>query len=66
MENVFFLPWVGSQYQTKGYNGKKNLVLGESHICGGCEQCGDLATSNIGCRNFTTRVINAIIRWQRH
>lgn len=29
---VKFLPWVGSQY-SKGINGKKVMVLGESHYC---------------------------------
>ncbi|GAP72402.1 hypothetical protein SAMD00024442_30_28 [Candidatus Symbiothrix dinenymphae] len=31
MKNVKFSPWVGTKYATKGYNGKKILVLGESH-----------------------------------
>ena len=31
-EKVKFLPWVGSEY-TRGINGKKVMVLGESHYC---------------------------------
>ncbi|GHT38169.1 hypothetical protein AGMMS49965_00700 [Bacteroidia bacterium] len=34
MKNVKFSPWVGTKYATKGYNGKKILVLGESHYGG--------------------------------
>ena len=40
MEHVFFKPWIGKNYQTGGIFGKKILVLGEGHVCGGCEQCG--------------------------
>jgi len=40
MKNVFFEPWEGKQYQTGGIFGKKILVLGESHYCGECKQCG--------------------------
>lgn len=32
MSKVKFLPWIGSEYQ-KGINGKRILVLGESHYC---------------------------------
>lgn len=40
MEHVFFKPWIGKNYQNGGIFKKKILVLGESHYCGGCEQCG--------------------------
>ena len=33
MEHVNFRPWVGSNYSTNGFQGKKILVLGESHYC---------------------------------
>ena len=33
MKHVNFRPWVGKNYSTTGYNGKKILVLGESHYC---------------------------------
>ena len=32
MKHVKFLPWVGEHYQT-GRNGKRVMVLGESHYC---------------------------------
>jgi len=34
MENVNFRPWIGKKYNTTGYEGKRILVLGESHYCG--------------------------------
>jgi hypothetical protein len=33
MEHVRFKPWVGKDYCTKGFNGKKILALGEKHHC---------------------------------
>jgi hypothetical protein len=40
MTNVFFIPWVGENYKSKGFNGKRILVLGESCYCGTCPECG--------------------------
>lgn len=52
MKNVFFEPRVGANYESKGFNGIKLLILGESHYCGDrCEDCGDL--NNIRCKKFT-------------
>ena len=31
MEYVNFRPWIGKTYYTTGYEGKRILVLGESH-----------------------------------
>ena len=36
----FFNPFVGSKALTEGFNGKRILVLGNSHYCGYCEACG--------------------------
>lgn len=33
MSYVNFRPWVGKNYFSNGYNGKRILVLGESHYC---------------------------------
>lgn len=52
LENVFFRPWVGKNYE-EGIGGKKILILGESHICGYCEKCGDLSLEDESCRDFT-------------
>ena len=40
MEHVFFKPWVGKDYSTGGIFKKKILVVGEGHVCGGCDYCG--------------------------
>ena len=40
MKHVFFKPWVGKNYHNGGIFGKKILVLGEGHVCGGCDECG--------------------------
>lgn len=55
MKKVFFKPWIGKEYKSGGIFGKKILVVGESHYCGGCdgcgikfaEQCDDVQTSDI-------------------
>lgn len=33
MSHINFRPWVGRNYQSTGYKGKRILVLGESHYC---------------------------------
>ena len=33
MSEINFKPWVGKDYFTKGYQGQRILVLGESHYC---------------------------------
>ena len=33
MSNINFRPWVGEQYLSEGFKGKRILVLGESHYC---------------------------------
>lgn len=53
MKNVFFQPWVGKDYGNGGIFGKKILVVGESHYCGGCPDCGNLSDTN-ECAQFTT------------
>lgn len=53
MENVFFKPWVGKDYESGGIFKKKILVVGESHYCGDCPECGNLTEAS-GCSNFTT------------
>lgn len=64
MKNVFFKPWVGKNYK-QGYENKKILVLGESHYCGGCDECGNLQNFDNECREFTTRVINKFLSYKK-
>ena len=33
MSHINFRPWIGQNYYSKGYRGKRILVLGESHYC---------------------------------
>ena len=53
MKNVFFKPWVGKDYESGGIFGRRILVLGEAHICGGCADCGRVADGN-ECADFTS------------
>lgn len=53
MRNVFFKPWIGKDYESGGIFGKKILVLGESHLCGGCENCGKIDIAE-ECSDFTS------------
>ena len=53
MDKVFFKPWVGKDYDTGGIFGKKILVLGEAHLCEGCEDCGHLENAE-ECADFTS------------
>lgn len=67
MSNVNFMPWVGQNYQSGLFRGKKILVLGESHYCkepledGGCcfPSCSKTLMDN-NCKNLTINVINEI------
>ena len=61
MTKINFKPWVGKNYD-KGINGKKVLVLGESHYCSPIEKrncmgkiCTQQNVSN--CANFTIKVV---------
>lgn len=53
MKNVFFKPWIGKDYENGGIFGKKVLVLGEAHLCGGCEDCGKVENAE-ECADFTS------------
>ena len=44
MEDVNFLPWVGKNYQKRGFNDKKILVIGESFYCSEEEAVATLTT----------------------
>jgi hypothetical protein len=65
MKNVFFKPWVGKNYSSTGINGKKLLILGESHYCGeNCPTCGKLEIDDKNCREFTTNVVNGFLKYK--
>ena len=60
MYNVFFHPWVGSNYSSGGIFGKRIMVLGDSHYCGeDCKVCGQ--NFNCKCNEFTPDVVKAYL-----
>ncbi len=62
---VFFHPWIGKNYKN-GIKNKKILIIGESHICGGCkEQCGDLNIEDKECREMTTIAVRHFLDYKQ-
>lgn len=68
MPNINFKPWIGENYQSKGFRGKKILVLGESHYCdtpliegGKCYPLCNKQKMISSCNDFTKDVINDVI-----
>lgn len=58
---IFFLPFVGSQYASGGMFGKRIMVLGESHYCDeGCADCG-ICLHHRECMNFTKGVVESYL-----
>lgn len=67
MYKLFFEPWVGKNYNTKGYLGKKIMILGESHYCKGinvCEKCGQEHKEE-ACKYLTQDVIHAVLGYTK-
>lgn len=72
MKNVKFNPWVGTAYQ-KGINGKRVMVLGESHYCADPADATPNMTTDIisdlfddeseheGYKNTYTKFIRALV-----
>lgn len=67
MSNINFKPWVGKDYEKGLFNGKKVLVLGESHYClnerGDGGRCNQACLKNLmdeTCFNQTKDVISEI------
>lgn len=55
MENVFFKPWIGKDYDSGGIFNKKILVLGEAHLRdAGCKDCGNIENAE-ECADFTSK-----------
>lgn len=67
MEHVNFRPWIGKNYFTSGYHGKKILVLGESHYCsevsqeGSCYPICSKANMTEKCHGFTKNGLHDLI-----
>ena len=67
MSHINFRPWVGKNYDSGLFNGKKILVLGESHYCtiergegGRCSQVCSKEMMDKRCTNQTIEVIDEI------
>ena len=67
MSHINFKPWVGKNYSSSGYKGKRILVLGESHYCGELNEggiCHPLCSREkiqSDCFSFTEDVIHDYI-----
>ena len=66
--NVNFKPWVGDNYETKGFKGKRILVLGESHYCrkdlaegGRCYPVCERENMNEDCFSQTENIIDEYV-----
>lgn len=57
VSQIFFDPWIGGDYGTaNSLFSKKVLVLGSSHYCGSCSDCGDRAAQP-ECVEMTQKVV---------
>lgn len=54
--NIFFQPFVGKDYAKGGIFGKRIMILGESHYCEGCLDCG-IQSKHPECMDFTQGVV---------
>lgn len=68
MSEINFRPWVGKNYLSKGYKGKRVLVLGVSHYCkenleedGRCYPLCKQENFISGCSSFTEEVLHDIV-----
>lgn len=60
VEKVFFKPWIGKDYASGGIFGKKILLVGDSHYCGGCKDCGIEAYKE-DCERKTIESVQTIL-----
>ena len=70
MSKINFRPWVGKNYQSTGYKGKRILVLGESHYCikdlepgGRCCPLCKKENMKDDCYSQTEDVVNTFIHY---
>ena len=68
MSNINFKPWIGKNYLTKGFQGKRILVLGESHYCskelsegGRCYPLCKRELMNVACFTQTQDVVREAV-----
>ena len=66
---VKFIPWVGKNYNEEGFQGKKILILGDSHYCAkdenrnvACRSKGDCSYECMSCNCHA--MTNSLIRYE--
>jgi hypothetical protein len=73
MDTINFKPWIGENYGTTGFKGKKILVLGESHYCkeelsegGRCFPSCTKAKMRVACHNETINCISDFVETHKN
>lgn len=65
MNNIFFKPWKGKNFESSGYRGKKILILGESHYCKIDEICAVCGVTGLpGCNDFTNSTVRKFLAYK--
>ena len=63
-----FLPFIGTNFSVGGVFPTRILILGDSHYCGECDDCGIKGISEnqgTGCCNFTRDVVAKFIEYRQ-
>ena len=58
------MPWVGKDY-AKGYEGKKILVMGHVHVCGGCDECSMEYHKGPCPKDMTSLAVRNYLNWEK-
>lgn len=64
----YFVPYVGADYFVGGIFPKRILILGDSHYCGGCDDCGIRGMGDgqgSECSGFTRNVVNGFLEYRQ-
>lgn len=64
----YFLPYIGANFYEGGVFSKRILVLGDSHYCGECDNCGIMSkidSMDSACHNFTRNVVSKFLKYRQ-
>ena len=63
LDKVFFDPWIGPSYGKKNnvFKGHRIMILGESHYCDKCSNCGEVRLVSKCPNSITNMVMNQIV-----
>lgn len=67
-KDPYFLPRIGANFYEDGVFTKRILVLGDSHYCGECDNCGIMSKYNgmdSTCHNFTRNVVSKYLKYRQ-